>query len=137
MINHFFKKTCIAATCAAMPATALAFKEEFEPQNSQFIGGLFSRLAALLDTSTIAFLDGVLVASIFFFIGGVLIWVNAPKTNIPRQMAIALIGVSVLLGSMKGCASMNSQTYLGTSEVEAYRNVEEVKSNGYFESNTD
>ncbi|EGQ9239468.1 MULTISPECIES: hypothetical protein [Vibrio] len=136
MIQLAFRKTVLGAV-AFVTAHVNASSESYVPQNSDTAGGLFVRLASLVDAGALAFLDGVLVAAIFTFIGSIMMWVYAKSNNTPRMMALALFCTSILLGSLKGCASMNTQTYLGTSEVEAYRNIEELRNNGYLESNTD
>lgn len=133
--NSFFNSLLIAFSVGQM-RSALA-SSEYTPTDSETAGGLFYRLALLVDGFTVTFFDFVIVVAIGCIFGGICLWVSANKNNLPKRMGLIMVLVGFCLASFKGCMSMSSKQFLDSNEVQVITNIDELNSNGFLSTNED
>ncbi|MDN3661070.1 hypothetical protein [Vibrio agarivorans] len=121
----------------ALNACQAIASSEYTPTDSETAGGLFYRLAVLVDGFSVTFFDFVVVVALACIIGGLCLWVSANKNNLPKRMGLIMVSVGFCLAGFKGCMSMNAQTFLNESEVQAVTNVESLNASGFLDTNTD
>ncbi len=92
----------------------VAFAQEEDKRSS-----VIYRLAVTVDAGIVTIYGAFMFLAIAFFIGGIVIYVTAERTRVPKQLSYILFLVSFGFGSPIGCQQTSSKQLFQNTDIDA------------------